>query len=111
MSAKLHPMSWLLPVCLLLAGQGPTWAEHRPLSKEEQDKVDQAIDRGVKFLKTQQIRNGPNAGMWQPHFTRGAHVYRTGYTWLAALALLESGVSADDPCMQKLPGILRRAAQ
>ena len=63
--------------------------------------VDRAIARGADYLKQSQTKEG----FW----TRPANG-TTGATALAGLALLECGVSADDPTVQRAAEALREAA-
>src|SRR5438132_878900 len=64
-------------------------AEHKP-----PDKVREAIDRGVAYLKKSQT----NSGWEQDPRMQGM---KGGATALALLALLESGLKADDPVVAK----------
>ena len=75
-------------------------AEPLPLSKEEQAKVDQAIDKAIAFLKRMQTKKGN----WDAPLSGRA----VGATALPALALLEAGVPADDPVVRRAAGCLRR---
>jgi hypothetical protein len=70
------------------------------LTPEEEKKVQDMTDRGVAFLK--QVQNPQ--GYWDGS-PPGAH--RIGVTALAALTLLECGVKADDPAIQKAASFLR----
>ena len=63
------------------------------------EQVNRAITKGVEYLKTQQKADG-NIGR-----------YQLGSTALAALALLESGVPADDPVIKKAVDIVRQRAE
>jgi hypothetical protein len=72
------------------------------LSKEEQPKVDAAIERGVRFLKAQQGRNGT----WRQD---GFHAI--GYAALPALTLLECGVPAKDPVIRRAASVVRGNVQ
>jgi hypothetical protein len=85
---------------LLLLSVSPAVADPKPLSKEEQAKVDAAIDKGVAFLKKAQTKNGD----W-PRRYQGT--YLAGQCALPAYALLESGVPTDDPVIQKAAEYLR----
>jgi hypothetical protein len=76
-------------------------AAARLLPKEEQKKVDAAIERGVRFLKAQQLRTGT----WRPD---GFHAL--GYAALPALTLLECNVPAKDPVVQRAASVVRRHA-
>jgi hypothetical protein len=87
-----------LALGLVLAVAAEAHAEPQPLTKEEQAKVDQAIDKGITFLKKMQKKNGS----WEPYFS-----HLVGSTALPALALLEAGVPADDPVVQKAAQWLR----
>src|SRR5262245_14226249 len=72
------------------------------LSVAEQDRVNQAIDRGVRYLQATQQRSGTWA-------TSATHV--VGYTALPALTLLECGVSPKDDRIQRAAAIVRRSAR
>jgi hypothetical protein len=71
------------------------------LSPEEQKKVDAAVQKGVEFLKKQQLPNG----RW-PAFAN----YQIGPTALAALTLLEAGVRASDTAVAKAIQQIRDSA-
>jgi hypothetical protein len=88
-----------LALGLVLAVAAMAQAEPQPLSKEEQAKVDQAIDKAVDFLKKMQKMNGS----WEPSFRE----HPIGSTALPALALLEAGMPAADPVLQKAAHWLR----
>jgi hypothetical protein len=75
-------------------------ADPRPLSKEEQARIDQTIDRAVAFLK----RTQTDEGDW-PKFR--PHGYLVGQCALPAYALLEAGVSADNPVVQRAAAYIR----
>jgi len=92
----------LLAGIFLLGCAAPAGADPEPLTKEEQAKVDQAIDKGVEFLKGAQSERGDFK--WR--------MYRDGrflaaQCALPAYALLESGVPAGDPVIQKAADFLR----
>jgi hypothetical protein len=100
-----------LAACLglaLLAGT-PSRAAPKPLTSEEQAKVDRAIEKGIAFLKSTQREEGgwPDKDHALP---RGIKDWTKplGYALLPGLALLESGVPADDLCVQKVADLLRR---
>src|SRR5262245_14000745 len=61
----------------------------------DQDKIDAAVKRGVKYLKSLQEGDGK----WRHQ--------ETGATSLAALALLECDVPANDPVIQKAADYIR----
>ncbi len=83
-------LSWLVAVGLgaaLLALPAPA---------QDKETINQALERGVRYLKSQQLENGT----W-------AHTYN-GATSLCALTLLECGVPADDPAVQKAAKAVRK---
>ncbi|MEC7501942.1 MAG: DUF4159 domain-containing protein [Planctomycetota bacterium] len=71
----------------------PVWAEIRA------EQVRDSIDRGIRFLKEQQSAKGT----WTAHPN-----FLGGVTALCTLALLEAGVSADDPTVEQGLRALRR---
>jgi hypothetical protein len=88
---------------MVLACNAPVVAEIKPLTKEEQAKIDKAIDKGVAFLKKTQTKRGDWGGPWSAS-------HAVAQCALPAYALLESGVAADDPAIQKAATALRRGA-
>jgi hypothetical protein len=60
------------------------------VSAQEPDAEKKSVDKAIKFLKKQQKADGT----WP-------HPQKTGMTALAALAMLEAGVSADDDAITK----------
>lgn len=92
----------LLAGVVLLIYTAPAGADPLPLTKEEQTRIDQAIDKGVEFLKGAQSERGDFK--WR--------MYRDGrflaaQCALPAYALLEAGVPADDPAIQKAADFVR----
>lgn len=75
---------------------------HTTLSKENQKKVNEAIDKGVQYLKSTQKADGT----WQGPMDE----ITIGYTALAALTLLECGMPAADPVVQKAVAHVRQHA-
>src|SRR4051812_15952416 len=67
------------------------------------DDVLQAIDRGVRYLRTQEAGRGHWEESQQIAVTRPG-----GMTALAVLALLEAGVKPDDPVIRRGLDYLRR---
>jgi hypothetical protein len=67
------------------------------LPPDKQEKVNQAIDKGVKFLRATQSADG----RW------GGGSYEVGYTALPGLTLLECGVDPKDPAVQKAAHFVR----
>jgi hypothetical protein len=100
MSNRTIAALWLLALAvgLVLAVAAGTQAKPLPLSKEEQAKVDEAIDKAIAFLKKVQKKDGN----WNP-----IAQHPIGSTALPALALLEARVPVDDPAMQKAAQWLR----
>ncbi len=89
--------------CVVLLGlDARAYADPKPLSKEEQAKVDQAIDKGVAFLKSVQTKEGDFGFKMYD-----INLYQVGQCALPAYALLEAGVPADDPVIQKAAVFLR----
>jgi hypothetical protein len=79
-------------------------ADPKPLSKEEQAKIDKAVDRAVAFLKRSQKETGEFGDLsTQPP----GLLFNQGYFFFPALALLESGVPATDPSIQKAVTMVR----
>jgi hypothetical protein len=76
-------------------------ADPKPLSKEEQARVDKAIEKAVAYLKRMQTKEGG----WPLH--PGMRGWPLGPTLLPAYALLESGVPADDPVIRKAADFIR----
>jgi hypothetical protein len=83
-----------LLVCILWVLCRPAGAQDAELQK----KINHAIDQGADYLKSLQTGSG--------HWTYPLH--DTGMTALAAWTLLETGVSADDPAVQKAAAALRK---
>lgn len=61
------------------------------------EEVRRAIRGGISYLKSQQRANGP----WTPSKMPGLKTFHGGMTSICTLALLESGVSPDDPHVRK----------
>jgi hypothetical protein len=97
---SLHKVVPFLCCAALLGLTTSASADPKPLSKEEQAKVDKAIDKGVAYLKRIQREKGN----W-PLFVRSG--FALGQTLLPAYALLESGVPADDPVIKKAADFIR----
>ncbi len=93
---------YLLSCAMLLGLAATASADPKPLTKEEQAKVDAAIDKGVAFLKKVQTKEGDFG--WKM-FDDGR--FQVGQCALPAYALLESGVPPEDPVIQKAAAFLR----
>ena len=74
-----------------------------PAAEKRNPKIQQAIDRGVAFLRSQQDQNG----VWLYPAANGGNV---GATALVGLTLLECGVPADDPAVQQAAKYIRKNA-
>lgn len=71
-----------------------------PLNREEQARVNRAIDGGVAYLKRSQSKQGGWSGEWEIH--------TAGYAALPALSLLECGVSAEESAIRRAAAVVRR---
>jgi hypothetical protein len=88
----------LLSLALIaLTAVGPARGE---LNKDEQAKVNQAIDKGVEYLKQQQLP----VGTWPAPDDK----HPIGYAALPGLTLLESGVPANDPAVKRVAALIRQ---
>lgn len=74
------------------------------LPPAEQEKVNKAIERGVNYLRSQQL----DSGTW-PGFGFGFH--HVGLAALPGLTLLECGVSANDPLVKKAARHVRESVK
>jgi hypothetical protein len=92
----------LLAAALALSTAGRGRAEPLPLPAADQARVDQAIERGVQFLKKSQGPQGSWAGARDRYFL--------GYAALPGLTLLECGVPANDPAVRRAAAFVRRQA-
>ena len=92
-------LSW----ALLLSLAAPTCADPKPLSKEEQAKVEKAVEEGIAFLKRRQT----DAGEWPRPMVYWNDKYLVGLTILTAYGLLEADVPAKDPAIQKAAEYIR----
>jgi hypothetical protein len=88
-------------VGLLLAPAVQVQAQPRPLPAATQARVNQAIDRGVRFLNATQ---GP-AGTWS-----GNNQHVVGYAALPGLTLLECGESPLEASVVRAADLVRRNA-
>jgi hypothetical protein len=89
-------MSLRFASCVVLLGVlgiGPAHAQDKALQK----RINSAIDRGVDFLRK----------VFSPNGLVEYQGYGTGMTSLVAWTLLESGVPADDPLIEKAAALLR----
>lgn len=79
-------------LCFLIAIPRQAPAAPPPDEREEVDKVNKAIDRGVQYLRTQQ-RDGNN---WEGYWATKLVGLEGGVTALTTLALLNCGVKTDE---------------
>src|SRR5437667_3872271 len=96
----MNQRNWILLIAL-----GTVYLSSRPAPAAEKrnPKIQQAIDRGVAFLRSQQDQNG----IWPYPGVNGGNV---GATALVGLTLLECGVPADDPAVQQAAKYVRKNA-
>lgn len=90
---------------LVLAFAVRVHADPKPLKKEEQAKVDKAVDKAVGYLKRMQTEEGDWFRLGKPEF--GGKNYIIGQSLLAAYALLEADVLTDDPVIKKAANYIR----
>jgi hypothetical protein len=96
---------------LVLSLAARAGADPKPLTKDEQAKIDKAIEKGVAFLKRAQLRSGAfpsNPDLNKPSRGSPRRPYLLGETVLPALALLECGVPPKDPSIQKVAALVRK---
>jgi hypothetical protein len=101
----LRQISCFLVCLLLLCFAAAVHADPKPLSKDEQAKVDKAIDRAVSFVQKLQKETGEFGELQYP--SRSGLIFNRGSSFFPALALLESGISATDPSIQKTARMVR----
>jgi hypothetical protein len=102
MSPRTKSALILLAVLLLMSATPMVQAQRVALPPDEQEAVNKAIERGVQFLKRTQSKSGTWAKPGEKH--------PIGYAVLPALTLLECGVPANDPLIQKTALYLRARA-
>jgi hypothetical protein len=101
------PPTWRNGALFVTAILSLTWsslvvrADALPLPPADQELVNKAIDRGVEFLKRSQFP----VGTWPQKDEN----WIIGYTALPGLTLLECGVPADDPVIQRAAILVRRS--
>ncbi|MFT7620506.1 MAG: hypothetical protein ACI97A_004163, partial [Planctomycetota bacterium] len=85
---------WMTVVVLLTVIAAPSTAQKKVASPATQSEIDQAIDRGVRWLvATQEVDGG-----WKgPH----PHGFQSGMTGLAVYTLLKTGMPADHRVIRK----------
>jgi hypothetical protein len=89
----------LFSLTLLSALGSTAQAQRLPLPPEEQEWVNNAIDRGVRYLKEKQQKSGT--------WPKRNNEHSVGYAALPALTLLECGVSPSDPLIQRTAHYVR----
>jgi hypothetical protein len=95
----------------LLPTQAEVQPEGRALPPEDQKRVNEAIDRGVAYLRRTQLANGSwtqGAQGLQDMKTGFPQYWAVGYAALPALTLLECGVKPTDPALQKAARFVRQ---
>lgn len=99
----LHPRVRITPIlacAFALTMAASARADPKPLSKEEQAKVNKAVEKAVAYLKHKQTKEGN----WPTHWKNR---YLVGECALPAYALLEAGVPAQDRGIQKAASFIR----
>jgi hypothetical protein len=91
-----------LSCVLILNNAAAAGAQIKPLTEDEQNKINKAIDRGVAFLKGAQT----DKGSWKWGMYRDGR-FQVAQCALPAYALLEAGVSSDDAVIQKAAQYVR----
>jgi hypothetical protein len=102
----------LIALVLLLLTASLAPGQRLELPAHERQEVNHAIDRGVAYLKKAQQKNGTWAdplGNW-PGAQLHGHYYAIGGSALPALTLLECGVPASDPVVQRAAQYVRSRA-
>ncbi|QVL34870.1 DUF4159 domain-containing protein [Telmatocola sphagniphila] len=95
----------LLTTTLLLTGAGRAAAQAKKVEEPLADKVRDAIDRGILFLKKAQSDRGNKTWNWENNELSLA--FQGGFTTLTMLALLTAGVDPKDPVIQRSVDYLR----
>jgi hypothetical protein len=95
--------TYAVTIVVLLGFAASVSADPKPLSKAEQAKVDKAVEKGIAYLR----RNQTKEGNWPTHYKNR---YLVGECALPAYALLEAGVPANDPAIQKAAAFIRPKA-
>lgn len=107
MSSTSYPLSLkrivILSFCVILTGAAAAGADVKPLSKDEQDKINKAIDRGIDFLKGAQSAKGS----WKWGMYRDGR-FQVAQSAMPAYALLEAGVPVGDAVIQKAAEYVRK---
>jgi hypothetical protein len=97
---RVRRLGFYMGLAALLALAASASADPKPLGKKDQAKVDKAIDKAVAFLKRKQTKEGNWPTHWKNRFL-------VGECALPAYALLEAGVPAADPIIQKAAEFIR----
>ena len=104
MGAEKRAAGKLLGALLLAFLAAPAWGAPNPLPPEDQAKVNQAINKGVLYLRTHVSRDPRLRGTWAP-----SNSHTVGYAALPGLTLLECGVAPNDPQVQAAAAHVRAA--
>ena len=100
LSMPVHGLGLCVGMAALLCVAAMANADPKPLSKEEQAKVDKAIEKAVAYLKREQTKEGNWPTHWRNRFL-------VGECALPAYALLESRVPVDDSVIQRAADFIR----
>jgi hypothetical protein len=105
-----HGLPLVACAALAVLVGAPVCAAPGPLTKEEQARVDRTIEKAVDFLKRAQTKSGAWPLTDGPVRADTKVPIVLGFSLLPALALLESGVPASDPSVQKVADLVRNNA-
>jgi hypothetical protein len=95
-------LALVLFICAVLNCAAAAGAEIKPLSEDEQDKINKAVDRGAAFLKGAQSEKGS----WKWGMYRDGR-FQVAQCAMPAYALLEAGVPPGDMVIQKAAEYVR----
>ncbi|CAN5726207.1 hypothetical protein BH23PLA1_BH23PLA1_26210 [soil metagenome] len=97
-----HTRQCRMTLCVVLSLL--TWVPHAVAQGPSEREINAAIAEGIEYLRRQQARAG--------HWNYGLHLdHQLGMTALAGLALLENGVSRDDPAIEKAEAVIKELAE
>lgn len=104
------PLIVLLEACCVSFAVAKAHGADLNDQKSGQKAIQQAIERGISFLRESQYANGcfgepvtSKSTKVHPNFA----IWPVGFTALPALALLEAGAAADDPAIKKAARFVR----
>ena len=101
MTGLRYRRGWRVLLVVIVSGLVAPRAQAQETDAELRDAVLDAIEQGKRYL----IRNQEPNGSWT---SSGTEKYPVGTTSLALLALLNCGMTAEDPPVRKTLELLRR---